>query len=262
MRMRIWAAAAAAVSVLLAAPSQGAQVTVGAAKDATIFGAAVNNSNGGGPGVFSGADGSNNVLRALFQFDVAGAVPAGSTVTGADLTLYLGQVAGAGGGSGDATPRVIDLRRVAADWGESTNGSGASTIGGTSFPARPGDATWNARMFGAAAWSTLGGDFAATPSGSTTVGQTLGNAYIWASTAGIVADVQGWLDDPAGNHGWLLLNLSEAEARTFRAFWTHEAANAALRPQLVITYTPVPEPTTVLTPMALLALALGRRRAR
>ena len=42
----------------------------------------------------------------------------------------------------------------------------------------------------------------------------------------------------------------------------HEAANAALRPQLVITYTPVPEPTTVLTPMALLALALGRRRAR
>ena len=259
MQLRMWAAIAA-LSLIVSSRSHAAQVTVGAAKDASIFSANPNNSNGGGLGVFTGADGSGNKLRALLQFDIAGAVPAGSTITGAELTLHLGQVAGGGGGAADDTPRVIELHRLATDWGESTNGTGASTISGASSPAKPGDATWNARMFGTALWATPGGDFAPASSGSATVGQTLNDPYTWSSVPGMVSDVQAWLNDPTSNHGWLLLNASEAEPRTFRAFWSDEASNAALRPQLVITYTPVPEPTALL-PMALLATALGRRRA-
>ena len=63
--------------------------------------------------------------RGLIQFDVAGNVPAGATITGVQLTLFLGQVAGT-----DMTPRDIGLFALGADWGEGTTGSGNTTIGG------------------------------------------------------------------------------------------------------------------------------------
>src|SRR6476646_7857587 len=71
-------------------------VTVGASHDATIYSGNPNNSNGGGPGMFAGTDGTPETLRSLIQFDVAGAVPAGSTITSVQLTLSLGAVAGNG----------------------------------------------------------------------------------------------------------------------------------------------------------------------
>ena len=90
--------------------------------------------------MFAGTDGVGSPRRGLIEFDIAGNVPAGSTINAVQLTLFLGQVAGS-----DTTPRTIELHRLTADWGEGTTGSGSTMIGGTGqgFQANAGDATWN-----------------------------------------------------------------------------------------------------------------------
>jgi hypothetical protein len=243
------------VVVILSAPAQAATITIGAIKDASIFENNVDNSNGAGPGVFAGTNGMDSPRRGLIEFNIAGSIPAGATINAVQLTLFLGQVAG-----NDLTPRTIGLFELAADWGEGTTGSGG-TIGGTGqgFPANPGDATWNARFFPGALWTTPGGDHNPTVSASTVVTSVINNPYTWLTTPRLVSDVQGWLNTPATNFGWELINLDETTATDFRAFYTREFTDTTLRPQLQITFTPaavVPEPTTMrLFPLGILAIA-------
>src|SRR5262245_57590830 len=78
----------------------GATITIGASKDVTIFQNNVNNSSGGGYGLFAGTNGTGSPRRALIDFDIAGNLPAGATIQSVQLTLILGQVAGSGGGGG------------------------------------------------------------------------------------------------------------------------------------------------------------------
>ncbi|HEX4794841.1 MAG TPA: DNRLRE domain-containing protein [Humisphaera sp.] len=242
-------------------------VTIGAAKDATIYKNNPNNSNGAGPAMFAGTDGSGLPLRSLLQFDIGGHVPAGSTITSVQLTLYLGMVAGGGGGQADSTPRSIELHALSDSWGEGTTESGVTSISltGNGAAANPGDATWNDGFFASASpvgWTTPGGDFAAAASATTVVNQTLNSAFTWGSTAAMVADVQGWLDSQSSNNGWALINASESTARTYRAFWTREAsgANAGFVPQLQITFTP--EPAVVMPATLVMLGLLGRKQRR
>ncbi|WP_121987563.1 DNRLRE domain-containing protein [Nitrospira lenta] len=240
--------------------ARGETVMLGASKDATIFGASsnqgipntdgqdlFNRSNGAGPGLFSGGNGALAAHRGLIAFDIAGTVPAGSIITDVSMTLAIGIVAGSGGapGLGDQTSRTISLFHVTADWGEGSTGSNSTTIGGTGqgFPANPGDATWNARHFGSTDWTTPGGDFRATPSGSLAVGSQFFSSQTWQSTPGMVADVQEWLDSPSSNFGWMLINADENARQTHRAFFTKESLDPAMRPQLSVGYiAPVPVP--------------------
>ena len=89
-------------------------------------------------------------------------------------------------------------------------------------------------------------------------------AYNFASTGNLVADVQNWLNAPAGNFGWLLESQSESTGKTARRFASREAASG--RPTLVIDFTPVPEPGTTallaLGGMALCGFGLRRSRSR
>ena len=60
-----------------------------------------------------------------------------------------------------------------------------------------------------------GGDFSSTVSATQAVD---GNgAYVWGSTAQMVADVQGWLDSPAANFGWIVLG-DEQQSTTAKRF--------------------------------------------
>ncbi len=250
MRLFVFNVAAALSTAFVCQMALADVVIIGASRDATIYGGNVNNSNGAGPGMFSGTDNSTPTpakTRSLLAFDIAGNVPAGSTITGVQLTLGLGMVAGGGGSPGPANV-TIELHKLLADWGEGTTGNSATTIGGTGsgFAANSGDATWNVRMFGANSWATSGGDFSSAISGSATIGNTLNTTYNWASTAGIIADVQSWLDNPNSNFGWALVNSDETSAKTFRAFYTRESSNASLRPQLQIAFSAVPEPAAFL----------------
>ena len=73
-------------------------------------------------------------------------------------------------------------------------------------------------------------------------------AYIFSSTANLVGDVQGWLNNPANNAGWILMTESESAAASIRRFGSRDSGLTA--PTLNIQFTPVPEPST----WALLAL--------
>jgi hypothetical protein len=247
----IWKCAAAAFLFFGAAACASANVvTVGSSQDTTIYANNVNNSAGGAVVMFAGTDGNGSVKRALVKFDIASSVPAGSTITAVQLTLYLGQVAG-NVTTGTAT---IGLHRLTASWGEGTNGANTLiSADGQGFAAHNGDTTWANRFFSSTSptpWTTAGGDFISAISAQTTVGATTNNGYIWLSTPALIADVQTWLDNPSTNSGWLLQNNDEVGLKTFRAFYTREETNSSLLPQLQVTFTP-PIATPVLNMVTL-----------
>ena len=183
-------------------------------------------SNGQGDGMFVGRTGTNSgfvLRRALVMFDVAGNVPAGATVRGVQLALTMTKA-----NSGD---KLVRLHRVLAGWGEGASLAGGE--GGGGGPAASGDATWRHRFFNTDLWSTLGGDFVATPSAEALVGDV--GTYTWESTQGLVDDVQAWLDQPASNAGWILVG-EESGGVSSKRFATRESSRAADRPVLHVTY--------------------------
>jgi hypothetical protein len=243
LRFRVWhlVAVTAVVSPL---SGFGATITIGASKDTTIYQNNVNNSSGGGNGLFAGANGMASPRRGLIAFDIVDNVPTGATITDVQLTLFLGQVGGSGGGGSGGTA-TIDLHRMLADWGEGTaqkqTPPNDSFVGlGQGASANVGDATWNARFFSTTLWNSPGGDFASAASATASVGTMLNTATVWGSTASLVSDVRKWLATQSVNFGWALVNADETTAMTFRAFYTRDAATAALHPQLQITYTEAP----------------------
>ncbi len=70
----------------------------------------------------------------------------------------------------------------------------------------------------------LGGDFAAAANATLAVGNQNG-PYSFTG-AGLVADVQAWLDGAAPNHGWIVLAQASANKETKR-FNSHENGDPA-----------------------------------
>jgi hypothetical protein len=265
-------------------PAWATVVGIPALQDATLFGAsAANNNSSSGPGMFVGSDGAGNPKRGLIEFDIPAFVPANATITGAFLSLVLGQVAGGGGGGGDTTPRTIRLFDVTTAWAGGTNGTTGFPgpgFGGTGqgFAPNVGDVTWNFSKVTVAPPSPIagtpwltpggGGDFVATESADTLVSQSLNTAYLWGSTAQMVSDVQGWLDGTLPNFGWLLENDSEAVPTSFRAFYTREGAIEQdvpdFAPELTVSFlAPVPEPSSLgLTALGVLTILCLLHRHR
>ena len=101
--------------VILAAPcTAGTQVAIlEPVRDNTLFqDADGDTSNGVGPALFAGNNGQNLTRRALLLFDVAGHVPASSSIDSVVLTLQVSNAP-------NAIPRQLTLHRALADWGKS-----------------------------------------------------------------------------------------------------------------------------------------------
>ena len=211
-----------------ALPAFADTVTSPCTRDNTLYENATGSvSNGVGPTMFVGrnASASNFRRRGLVRFDVAGALPPGSTITGATLTLSMSQAATEGN-------QLVELHRVLADWGEGTSNAGAA--GGAGTAATAGDATWLHRFFNATMWTTPGGDFDAVMSAFQSVG--VAGVYAW-SGPGVVADAQAWLAVPSSNFGWLLLG-NETIVQSVKRFDTREALAESARPKLELEFTP------------------------
>ena len=195
-------------------------------------------SNGAGDFMFTGRvkdalnqSGQVAVRRAVIAFDIAGSgIPAGSTIDSVTLSLTVTKAK-------VNTPSNVTLHELTSDWGEGASDTGNSQKGRGETP-EPGDATWQHTFYDTQFWTTPGGDYVGTASATTGVGGL--GAYSWGSTSGMVSDVQGWLDNPSQNFGWIAIG-DEGQDETAKQFATREnTANAgADQPRLTVNYTPL-----------------------
>lgn len=183
-------------------------------------------SNGSGTFLFAGRTLTAQDRRALLSFDLS-SIPQGSTVTAATLSLYVSQ---ARPGSGLV---AVSAHRLLNTWGEGASDAGSP--GGGGALAEADDATWTKRFHPNTNWATPGGDFSANASSSGNAGNT-DTFFEIPSTAQFVADVQGWLDIPSTNFGWILVGpQTVGDARRFDS---RESSTVSTRPTLTVTYTP------------------------
>jgi hypothetical protein len=215
-----------ALGCTVASSATAAIININPNKDNTLYEydpAEGDHSNGAGFHFFAGENAMGERRRGVLAFDVAGAIPPGSTIVAVSLTMNMSMT--------PAGALTVELHKLLADWGEGT--SHAPMGEGDGAPATPNDATWRHRFFDTIFWTNEGGDFSATVSASQSVGGI--GQYTWTS-AQMVADVQSWLDDPASNFGWLVLG-DESAAATAKRFDTRESASP---PMLTIQYIPGP----------------------
>jgi spore coat protein A len=214
--------------------ASGATVTINPSADNTIAGGIdpvsgedyTDNSSGACEFLFGGTTADNLPRRALLLFDIAGNVPSGSTITGVTLTLEVNR-------SGDNQDSPMSLHPLTRSWGEGVATCGPRG-GGQGNPANPGDATWIDAAFGSVPWTTAGGDYGAA-SATAIVGSSNGSPAVWSGAA-MNADVQGWLDAPASNSGWIIIG-EETRSPTSRRFSSREGATP---PSLEIQFDPPP----------------------
>jgi hypothetical protein len=200
-------------------------IVLGPSKDNTLYESSTGDiSNGAGSYFLAGETNGGLIRRGAIAFDIADNIPAGATINSVSLRLHMSQTM-----SGAAT---VQLARLSADWGEGTSNADLSPGQGAS--ATTGDATWVYRFYDTDSWTNSGGDFATTVSAFTSVSSV--GAYTWGSTTTMVSDVQGWLDTPSSNFGWIVLG-DEGEAGTSKRFDSKENPTSADRPALTIDYT-------------------------
>lgn len=201
-------------------------ITITADRDATLYES--NNgtlANGAGPSIFVGVTAQPGKRRALLHFDVAGQIPTGSRVLSVELDTFSAQ-------STAFLPIATYVHRVTQDWDEGS--AFANGPGGAGTFAGNGSATWihTSRGTSGATWNTPGGDFDPQPS------FIFDLASVGPSTAtvqpGIVNDVQSWLDNPAGNFGWIL-KTDEVMWPTARRMNSRESSLGSL-PRITVTY--------------------------
>ena len=252
------AAAVVPIATLLLGCAADASATVQvftftSSSDTTIYDNDATRSNGAGEYIVAGRTGSGQIRRGLLDFDLSSILP-GSTVTSVTLTVSVDQTAPG------SSSKTLSLNRLTADWGEA--GSNAGTSAGQGAAAQAGDATWTYRIYpdDANKWSTAGGDFLASDSGTIAVGGP--GTFSWTATSGnLIADVQSWIDGPASNFGWLVRG-NEAANSTATRFLSGETATVSLRPTLTLSMAAVPEPETyalLLAGLGLLAFVARRR---
>jgi cytochrome c peroxidase len=200
------------------------RVTLQPSKDNTLYKDDTGSlSNGTGARLFVGNTDNELARRAVIAFDVAGAIPEGSTIVSATLRLYMSRT--------NTVGQAVTLHRLLADWGEGNSNAPDNEGAGTS--ATTGSATWLHTFFRTGFWTTPGGDFSPAASASTMVGGL--GFHTWGSTAEMVAEVQDWLDHPETNFGWLLLG-NESTWQTAKRFDSRESFTPAGWPALIVDY--------------------------
>jgi hypothetical protein len=184
---------------------------------------------GAGPNIFCGrvgTQGEGTLRRAMMRFNLS-SIPPGSVVTSVTLRVYMAQ--------SSTNAQNCMLHRVTESWGE-----GASfAFGGGGTTPEPGDATWKYRFWPTTLWATPGGSHVATASATKSINGV--GFWTFTSTAALVADVQGWVNAPYTNFGWMMKG-NEVTLQSAKKFDSRESTEPTRRPLLTVTYTPAPPP--------------------
>jgi len=229
---RISASACLAAGLVLGFATRAETTALIADRDTMITTRDDHTSSGATGRVCVGRNGQGSTCRALFHFDVSG-IPAGSTVTAAEVDLWIDPNSIAPGGD-------VDLFPLLEDWGE--GGSVAPQGGCQGAAAAQDDATWDFRFYdvgsgAGTAWATRGGTMSFPASATLRVDNVAGvNTWISAQLA---ADVQGWIDSSgATNFGWLVRQTVEAGSANALRFRTRQNGSTSQRPRLRVTFDP------------------------
>ena len=225
--------------------------------DTTLIEASPDANLGGAEFFNAGTAGNGNRNRALMQFSLTDAIPAGSLIN--DVTFSLDVVRQP---SVDLQPSTFGLHRVLSSCGEGDKVPADPGSPGQGAPATTGEATWLFRFFNDTPWSAPGGrpgvDFVAGAS-STTFVYGIGDPVVFESTAELTADVQYWVDHPQSIPSWMLMTEDELVQKSARGFASREDGGGG--PTLTVDFTLVPEPGTLaLWSMGLAMLGWWRRR--
>ena len=176
--------------------------------------------------------------RGLFTFDLS-SIPAGSTITDASVSIYIGFNA-----FSPVSSRLtsVSLYQVTSNWTET----------GVTYDTRP-------------TWITSPVTSMGIPAGTGSGGNTPFNGYI---TGNITNLVQGWMGGSIQNYG--LVTSDTYTTNGLLRIYAHEAGGTTTDPRLRVTYTPpppsppapVPEPATLcMLGLGLASLACGGKRA-
>ena len=212
------------MALLFSCYFMNAQTTVdlNATRDNTIYSESGSTSNGAGSYLFAGVTGNGNTRRSLIYFNLSG-IPAGATITAVTLKITCSKAASGSGG--------LAVHKMTHNWGEGGSDAGGEEGGGA--PAQENDATWTVPFFNkTGTWGSTGGDFVSTPS-ATVAAVSSGNKLEIAS-AGLLQDVQDWVNNSPGNFGWALLGSENTERSSRRYNSRHNAQDP---PVLSVTYT-------------------------
>lgn len=203
---------------------EAATITLQPVGDTTLQDSFPTNNFGGGITIQAGGRRYGGRARAFLRFDLSNSIPSNAIITSATVTLTV-VITPTG-----SVNSIFDLHRVLASWGEGIGSDHRGAAGG------PGEATWNNRLGPGIPWLTPGGDFIATASASRAVA---GNGtYVFNSTTGLVSNVQGWVNNPASNFGWLLRSESETSPATTRRFGAR--TDLVNSPVLTVSYSMAP----------------------
>jgi hypothetical protein len=224
--------------------------------DTSLIEIAPSNNNGGQAWVLAGTTQNFTRNRGLFRFDFGADIPNGALIQSVSLQLEVTRQPSDG-----FNPAPFGLHRMLRPWGEG-NSVATDNSGGMGAPAQPGEATWNQRFaFTSQTWGAPGGavdiDYVAEASTVENIYGVGDSPYLFPSSSTLVADVQGWVNDPASNFGWMLRCQTEDINFTARRFGSREGQDVA--PLLFVEFTVVPEPAP--WALGLMGIAILGRKA-
>ncbi len=160
--------------------------------------------------------------RSVLAFDLSG-IPAGQVVDAATLTLYVPD--SSLWSEKNPAGQEMQVFRITASWVEN-------------------QVTWNSRYSGQA-WTNAGGDYVGTtgvpdsnPYAISTANSAAGEAVTWD----ITTLVSQWHQGTYANYGLLLLG----QPTNYTGFNSSNSDSLGPNPKVEISYSPVPEPATLL----------------
>lgn len=204
--------------------------------------------------LYVGYVGGGGITKSAVMFSLA-SIPAGQVIESA--TLQLGIIPNPGDSTLFVNGYSIDVHRLLVSWieGDGLTGANSGTTG----------ITWNSRDKGGtlANWAVpgalgLGSDRVATPTA------TVGAANVTAGilSVDVTSDVDAWYTGDASNFGWVLDSTTVQEG-SYAGFYSRNNEFASIQPTLVVTYSPIPEPSSLfLAALGGIGLTFCSRRMR
>ncbi len=165
------------------------EIIIEADRDSGFFDLAPDNNFGSHTHVPVGQANNERINRSVFDFDILGNLPDGATINSVTFQFEVSQQGGPQGQAGVN----FDIHLVTRPWLE---GTGTTDVG---EPTGDG-ATW-LNATDTELWTTPGGDFSATISGSVFVN---GPSNYSISSAQLVNDIQAIVDGNLDNFGFLM----------------------------------------------------------